>query len=212
METSKPTVHVIDDEESIRRSLRILLRSVDLAVETHHSALSFLEKWDPHAPGCIVLDVRMSGMSGLELQDQLIEMGTNVPIIFLTGHADVGLAVRAMRQGAFDFMEKPFTDQEILDSINRAIEFDRALRRTQARREAIHARLENLTPREREVMTLVLLGKANKMIAYELGISERTVEIHRARMMKKMQAASLANLVKIGIDAGLPVTAGVGVA
>jgi FixJ family two-component response regulator len=174
-----------------------------MEVETHHSAAAFLEKWDPEVPGCVVLDVRMAGMSGLELQDHLIARGATIPIVFITAHADVALAVRAMRNGAFDFIEKPFTDQNILDRINRALDHDHAERAAGDRRGAIQARINSLTPREREVMELVLRGKANKMIAFELGISERTVEIHRARMMRKMEAPSLANLVQVGIDAGL---------
>lgn len=198
-----PIVHVVDDDEPICRALRMLLHSVEIGVETHHSAAAFLEKWNPEIPGCVVLDVRMAGMSGLELQDHLLAHEATIPVIFITAHADVSLAVRAMRNGAFDFIEKPFTDQEILDTINRALEHDREERESRVRRAAILSRVESLTPREREVMELVLRGKANKMIAYELGISERTVEIHRARMMRKMEAPSLANLVQIGLDAGL---------
>lgn len=198
MNENDPTVFVVDDEESIRKSLRLLLRSVGVHVETFDSAQSFLQAYDPERAGCLILDVRLPGMSGIELQEHLLAHAELIPIIFITAHGDVNLAVRAMRQGAFHFLEKPFPDQELLDTIHRAVEQDRANRSVKDERSAVEKRLQLLTPREREVMRLVLQGKANKAIAFELGISERTVEIHRARLMKKMEARSLAQLVKLG--------------
>jgi two-component system response regulator FixJ len=195
-------VHIVDDEEPIRRSLRMLLRSVQIDVETHSSAASFLDHWNSTDRGCILLDVRMPEMSGLELQEKLLARGVKTPIIFMTAHADVSMAVRVMKNGAFDLLEKPFTDQQVLDRIGRALEKDRTETRSRAHREALHARYGRLTPREREVMELLLLGKANKMVAHDLAISERTVEIHRSRIMRKMGASSLAMLVTIGNELG----------
>lgn len=203
MNDTRPVVHVVDDEEPIRRSLRMLLRSVHISVETHGSAASFLEKWNPALPGCILLDVRMPEMSGLELQEHLVARGERRPIIFMTAHADVAMAVRAMKSGAFDFLEKPFTDQQVLDRIGRALAQDRIENKKQSHRALLQSRLDTLTQREREVMGLILRGKANKMVAHDLGISERTVEIHRARIMRKMDAPSLAMLVQIGMELGL---------
>lgn len=203
MNESRSIVHVVDDDEAVRRSLRMLLRSVNLPVETHGSATSFLDEWNPDRSGCILLDIRMPGMSGLELQEALLALGATTPIIFMTAHGDVSLAVRAMKNGAFDFVEKPFTDQQILDRIGRALEQEHVQSQKRERRAVLQARLESLTPREREVMELVLRGKANKMVAHDLEISERTVEIHRARIMRKMEAPSLAMLVSIGMELGL---------
>lgn len=203
MDEPRSVVHVVDDEEPIRRSLRMLLRSVKIDVETHSSAASFLEQWKSTDSGCILLDVRMPEMSGLELQETLIARGVKTPIIFITAHADVAMAVRAMKNGAFDLLEKPFTDQQVLERVGRALEKDRAETRSQAHLDTLRARYARLTPREREVMQLLLRGKANKVVAHDLGISERTVEIHRSRIMRKMGASSLAMLVSIGSDLGL---------
>lgn len=198
MKNDQPIVFVIDDEEQVRKSLALLLRSVGIAVETFGTADAFLQDWNPDRSGCVVLDIRLPGMSGLELQEHLSAQDAMVPIIFITGHGDVSSAVRAMRQGAFHFLEKPFSDQELLDNIHRALEQDQRNRSAGEKRAAVQARLDLLTPREREVMDLVLRGKTNKLIALELGISERTIEIHRSRMMFKMGASSLAQLVKMG--------------
>ncbi len=188
-------VYVIDDDADVRQSLALLGRSVGLKVETYHSAAAFLEVLSPNCEGCLVLDIRMPGMSGLDLQQVLNEGQCRLPIIFITGHGDVAMAVRAMRAGAFDFIEKPFRDQDLLDRINQALIKNTALRAEDAELARTRAQLETLTPREREVMTRIVQGQANKVIAIELGLSERTVEIHRAKVMAKMEVHSLAELV-----------------
>lgn len=189
------TVFVVDDDVAVRESLSLLIRSMGLDVETFDSAQSFLSGCDPARPGCLVLDIRMPGMSGLDLQDALGAHGIGLPVIFITGHGDVTLAVRAMKAGAIDFIEKPFNDQQLLDRINQAIELDRVNRDVRDAREAAAARLALLSPREREVMERVVRGEANKVVAADLGLSERTVEIHRAKVMAKTGARSLAELV-----------------
>jgi FixJ family two-component response regulator len=196
MTERKSTVFVVDDEDAIRRSLSLLLDSVGLRSECYSSAAAFLEAHDAGGGGCLLLDIRMPVLSGLDLQKKLREKCSTLPIIFLTGHADVPLAVRAMQAGAFDFLEKPFHDQELLDRIHAALEHDAGTRRDLRQRQSVVERLGQLTPREREVMKLIVEGKANKIVADELSISERTVEIHRARVMDKMQADSLAHLVR----------------
>jgi two-component system, LuxR family, response regulator FixJ len=193
----EPTVFVVDDDAGVRDAVRLLLRSVGLPARTFASAAEFLEEFDPQAPGCIVLDLRMPGMSGRELQKRLLEMGSRIPIIFVTAHGDVPTAVDAVKDGAVDFIQKPFQDQKLLDMINEALDLDRRLREKQREREAVEARAATLTPREREVMALVASGKLNKNVARELGISQRTVEIHRARVMEKMQARSVPELVQM---------------
>lgn len=197
MTDGRPTVFVVDDDEAVRRSLSLLLRSVGLHPECFASAVQFLDSYDAARRGCLLLDVRMPGMSGLELQEQLAERGSTLPIIFLTGHADVPLAVRAMQAGAFDFLEKPFHDQELLDRTHSALEHEAHNRREVGRRHLVVERLASLTPREEEVLRLVVDGLPNKIVADRLSISERTVEIHRARVMDKMQADSLAHLVRM---------------
>lgn len=189
------TVFVVDDDAAVRESLSLLIRSMGLSVETFDSAQQFLSGCDPARAGCLVLDIRMPGMSGLDLQDTLGEHGIGLPVIFITGHGDVTLAVRAMKAGAVDFIEKPFNDQQLLDRINQAIEIDRVNRDVRDAREAAAARLALLSPREREVMERVVRGEANKVVAAELGLSERTVEIHRAKVMAKTGSRSLAELV-----------------
>jgi FixJ family two-component response regulator len=164
------------------------------------SAREFLQKHDPTQPGCLVLDVRMPEMSGLELQEQLNLLGAVIPVIFITGHGDVPMAVEAMQAGAFDFLQKPFRDQDLIDRIQRALEKDRANRAVLDERAAIRQRLESLTPREREVLDMVASGKPNKIMASDLGVSQRTIEIHRARVMEKMAATSLAQLVRMVMD------------
>ncbi len=197
MADKKPTVFAVDDDVAVLESLTLLLRSVGLPAQTYGSASEFLDAYDPDAPGCLVLDVRMPGMSGLELQERLQALGSNLPIIFITAHGDVPVAVKAVKAGALDFIQKPFRDQELLDKIQRALEVNAHLRTQAADRDEVSARLSSLTSREKEVMEGVVAGKANKVIAHELGLSQRTVEIHRARVMEKMQAKSLAQLVQM---------------
>jgi len=200
MKPGLPTVFIVDDDEAVRNSLRLLVKSVGLTATALVSAQEFLASFDPLQPGCLVLDVRMPGMSGLELQQQLNLYGAVIPVIFITGHGDVPMAVEAMQQGAFDFLQKPFRDQDLIDRIQRALEKDRANRAALDERSRIRERHEMLTPREREVLALVTSGKANKIMAADLGLSQRTVEVHRARVMEKMGASSLAHLVRMVLD------------
>jgi len=193
----KGTVFVVDDDPGIRRSLELLLGSVGLDVVCFASTTEFLDAYDPDAPGCLLLDIRLPTISGLALQEQLRAMHSLIPVIFITAHGDVPLAVRAMHAGAFDFLEKPFNDQELIDRTQAALEHDAKNRQQLGRHEEILVRLGRLTAREREVMEHVVNGQANKVIAHELGISERTVEIHRSRVMEKMHASSLAQLVRM---------------
>lgn len=201
MKDKPAAVFVVDDDEGVRTSLRLLIRSIGLPVETFDSAQEFLAQFDPERPGCLVLDIRMSGMSGLELQQKLNERHAITPIVFITGHGDVPMAVEAMQAGAIDFVQKPFRDQDLIDRINRALEKDRTNRAALQERDAIRQRIAELTPREREVLELVTKGRANKVIAGDLSVSQRTVEIHRARVMEKMGASSLAHLVRMVIEA-----------
>lgn len=200
MKERSPVVFIVDDDEAVRGSLRLLLKSVGLVPTALASAREFLEKYDPAQPGCLVLDVRMPEMSGLELQEQLNLQGAVIPVIFITGHGDVPMAVEAMQAGAFDFLQKPFRDQDLIDRIQKALEKDRNNRSALSERSLIRERLESLTPRERQVLTLMSSGKPNKVMAAELGVSQRTVEIHRSRVMEKMAAASLAQLVRMAMD------------
>jgi len=194
---SPATVFVVDDDEAVRDSLALLLRSVELAVATFSNAHEFLDSYDPAAPGCLILDVRLPGMSGLELQQRLADDGADLPIVFITGHGDVPMAVRAMRRGAVDFLQKPFSDQELLDRAQQALA-EQSQRRQQSESKAeIAQRIRSLTPREHEVMELIVEGLANKVIANRLGTSQRTVEVHRASVMRKMQADSVARLVHL---------------
>jgi two-component system response regulator FixJ len=200
MKDRAPTVYIVDDDDAVRNALRLLLKSVGLAAVTVPSAQEFLGTYDPHQPGCLILDVRMPGMSGLELQQQLNLRGAIIPVIFITGHGDIPMAVEAMQQGAFDFLQKPFRDQDLIDRIQRALAKDLTGRAELRERARIKERLESLTAREREVLELVTSGKPNKIMAADLGVSQRTVEIHRARVMEKMGAASLAQLVRMVLD------------
>ena len=200
MKQGLPVVFIVDDDEAVRNSLRLLVKSVGLTAGALVSAQEFLTSYDPLQPGCLVLDVRMPGMSGLELQQQLNLRGAVIPVIFITGHGDVPMAVEAMQQGAFDFLQKPFRDQDLIDRIQRALEKDRVNRAELGKRSDLRARHEALTPREREVLALVMSGKANKVMAADLGLSQRTVEVHRARVMEKMGASSLAHLVRMVLD------------
>jgi RNA polymerase sigma factor (sigma-70 family) len=194
---SKGVVRVVDDNSGVRESLRWLLNADDLDVETYGSADEFLARWNPDAPGCLVLDLRLPGMGGLELQQRLEDSGYQVPIIFMSGDSDIPSAVAAMRRGATEFLTKPFADQELLSWVNRAVELDQQ-RRAQAQDIAgIRRRLQTLTGREREVLELVVGGMMNREIAERLHISPKTVEMHRARVMEKMEVHSLAALVRI---------------
>ena len=199
----EPTVFVVDDDEAVRNSLRFLLKSLGLPAVTLGSADEFLAGYDTEQPGCIVLDVRMPGMSGPELQDELNRRGAIIPVIFITGHGDVPMAVEAMRHGAVDFLQKPFSDKDLVDRIQRALSADRRNREMLGAKDQIRARIATLTPRERQVLELVTLGKSNKVIAGDLGVSQRTVEIHRAHVTEKMAANSLAHLVRMTIIAGI---------
>jgi len=198
----RPTIFVVDDDLAVRDALKLLLRSVGQSVETYGAGQEFLEAYSEDRPGCLVLDIRMPGMSGLELQQKLNEKHSILPIIFITGHGDVPMAVEAMQAGAVDFIQKPFRDQDLIDRINQALEKDTSNRAALGERNDIRRRLETLTPREREVLDLVVHGKANKVIAGDLKLSQRTVEIHRARVMEKMQASSLAHLVRMVLEVG----------
>jgi two-component system, LuxR family, response regulator FixJ len=200
MQETAPTIFVVDDDEGVRNSIRFLLKSVGLATKTLASASEFLETYKPRQPGCLVLDVRMPGMSGLELQQQLNLRGAIIPVIFITGHGDIPMAVEAMQHGAFDFLQKPFRDQDLIDRIQRALERDAQNRAALAQHDRISARFDSLTPREREVLALMTRGKPNKIMAADLGVSQRTVEIHRARVMEKTGAGSLAQLVRMAMD------------
>ncbi len=194
------TVFVVDDDEAVRASLRLLLKSVGLPATAYSSAQEFLAGYDPRLPGCVVLDVRMPGMSGLELQQILNMRGATIPVIFITGHGDIPMAVEAMQHGAFDFLQKPFRDQDLLDRVQRALERDDRTRQELKEKDRIRDRLTSLTPREHEVLALITRGKPNKVVAADLGVSQRTVEIHRARVMEKMGASSFAQLVRMVLD------------
>ena len=195
--TSDPTVFVVDDDPAMRQSLRWLLQSVGLAVETYPTAEAFLATVDGARPGCLVLDVRMPGMSGLHLQEELKNRGIMLPIIVITGYAEVPTAVRALKAGAIDFIEKPFSDQLLVESVRHAIGLDQRARVTETERTEIAARLALLSAREREVMERVTDGKPNKVIAAELGIGEKTVEVHRANVMRKLSVNSVAALIRL---------------
>ena len=192
-----PTVYVVDDDPAMRSSLRWLIESVGLTVCTCASAREFLATYRDIGPGCLVLDVRMPGMSGLDLQTELSRQRIEIPILIITGYAEVPLAVRAMKSGAFDFIEKPFSDQTLLDRIRAAVALDEVTRRRRSAREQVQARMRLLTQRERDVLERVISGKSNKVIAAELNLSMKTVEVHRAHVMEKLQATSLADLIRL---------------
>jgi FixJ family two-component response regulator len=199
-------VFVVDDDEAVRSSLRLLLKSLGIPAVTHGSAAEFLAAYDAEQPGCIILDVRMPGMSGLELQDELNRRGAIIPVIFITGHGDVPMAVEAMQHGAVDFLQKPFSDKDLTDRIQRAIATDIRNRTLLGQKDRVRARLAALTRREMQVLQLVTLGKSNKVVAADLGVSQRTVEIHRAHLMEKMEATSLAHLVRMTMIAGMGIS------
>jgi two-component system, LuxR family, response regulator FixJ len=197
--SNKGVVFIVDDDEAMRNSLRWLIESVGRTVETYESARAFLDNHYPGRSGCLLLDVRMPGMSGLELQSQLESHDIRLPVIILTGHGDVGMAVKAMKAGALDFIEKPFDDELLLAAIEKALTEDAEKREERASRAEILARMSQLTKRESQVMEMVTNGKSNKEIAAELNVSAKTVEAHRAHVMEKMQAGSLAELVRMAM-------------
>lgn len=192
-----PVVFVVDDDRSLREALSSLIRSIGLRVETFASAQEFLECPRSDAAACLVLDVRLPGLSGLDLQRELAAAGTQIPIVFMTGHGDIPMTVRAMKAGAIEFLPKPFRDQDLLDAIGEALERCRTATRQSAQRGAIQRRYDKLTTREREVMTRIVQGMLNKQVAVQLNLSEITVKVHRRHLMKKMNASSLADLVRM---------------
>ena len=193
-------VFVVDDDEAVRKSLRLLFKTIGIEAITFASGDEFLHDYDADWQGCIVLDIRMPGTSGLEVQKILQDRGNTMPIIFITGHGDVPMAVEAMQRGAFDFVQKPFRDQELMDRVSQALAENQETREHVLHQQHVHACYDELTPREKEVMECVVKGQANKVIAMDLDVSQRTVEIHRARVMEKMQARSLADLVRMAMD------------
>jgi FixJ family two-component response regulator len=198
------TVFVVDDDESIRHALESLIRSVGLSVETFASAPEFLKSCGSDVPCCLVLDVRLPGLSGLDLQSEMANANIDIPIIFITGHGDIPMTVRAMKAGAVEFLTKPFREQDLLDAIQQALEHDRLAREQRVENAELRARYNSLTPRESEVMGIVIKGLLNKQIAAELGTSQITIKLHRARVMQKMQADSLADLVRMAEKLGIP--------
>jgi FixJ family two-component response regulator len=201
----RPVVFVIDDDSSMRLALEDLIRSVGLEVRVFAAPQEFLQSERPSAPGCLVLDVRLPGMSGLAFQTELLKEGLTLPVIFITGHGDIPMSVRAMKAGAVEFLTKPFHDQDLLDAIHSAIERDRTGRREAMRLAELRQRLATLSERERQIMTFVVIGRPNKQIAAELGLSEMTVKVHRGQVMRKMLAKSLPDLVRMADQLGEPV-------
>lgn len=202
MSTEQSKVHIVDDDDAVRKSLNMLFQSVGVGTSMYESGDDFLAQLDESSEGCILLDIRMPGTSGLEVQKQLHERGNRMPIIFITGHGDVPMAVEAMQLGAFDFVQKPFRDQDLMDRVSQALSQCEEQREENEQRQTIQQRYESLTPREKEVMSCVVKGQANKVIALDRNVSQRTVEIHRARVMEKMEARSLADLVRMSIQIG----------
>ncbi|MFY9988749.1 MAG: response regulator transcription factor [Chthoniobacterales bacterium] len=203
MPQAEPTVFIVDDDAQMRESLRNLIRSVGLRVELFASAQEFVQSQHPDAPSCLVLDVRMPGLSGLDLQKQASEADLEIPIIFMTGHGDIPMSVRAMKAGAVEFLTKPFRDQDLLDAIQEALDRSRKAREQQAVTDELRRRFASLTPREREVMERVVAGLLNKQIGAELGTSETTVKIQRHQVMEKMGAGSLPELVRMADRLGI---------
>ncbi|MHC4292932.1 MAG: response regulator transcription factor [Planctomycetota bacterium] len=198
-----PTVFIIDDEKAMRESLKTLMETVGLNSQTYDSGDKFLAAYDPKIHGCLVVDVRLPGMSGLELQAKLVQEGIRLPVIIITGHGDVPMAVQAMKMGALNFIEKPFRDQVLLDNIQKAIDLDAQIRNEQSKCIESKRKLELLTTREKEILNLLITGKPNKAIAFELGISQKTVDFHRANVLKKMRVESVVELVRLLGNAGV---------
>jgi RNA polymerase sigma factor (sigma-70 family) len=196
-------VFVVDDDPSVRRSLKRLIRSAGFTVESFASAQGFLGRPRPDIPGCLVLDIHMPGVSGLDLQDELAAAEVNLPVIFLTGYGTVPASVRAMKAGAVDFLEKPVDDRALVEAIHQAVERDRRARLEQAEIREIQGRIDSLSPRQREVLSLLLTGMLNKQIASELGTTEKTIKVHRGRVMEKMQVGSMAELVRLAGKLGM---------
>jgi FixJ family two-component response regulator len=200
---AEPTVFVVDDDPAVRESLHWLVESEKLNVETFPSAADFLDAYEPGRPGCLLLDVRMPGMTGLEMQEQLRQRSIDLPTIIITGHADVPIAIKAMKAGAVDFIEKPFNDEALLASVRSALEAHSRNRADAELRREAKTRLDQLTKREHEVLGLVVKGLSNKRIAAVLGISEKTVEVHRGNMMRKMRVGNVAELVRVALTGGI---------
>ena len=199
MTKDKQTVFIVDDDEPVRGALQLLMKSVGHDAKTFATGDEFLAACSPGISGCLILDIRMPGMSGLELQEKLHQQGVNIPIIFITGHGDVPMAVQAMKQGALEFLQKPFREQDLVDLVNQALEKNENSHKLALQRTEIEPRIAKLTPREHQIMDMIVQGKANKVIAIDLGVSQRTVETHRTRIMRKMQAKSLAELVQMAV-------------
>lgn len=202
-EFTHPTVYIVDDDEGVRSALTELVTSIGIAVKSYDNVHSFLNEYLPSLPGCLVLDVRLPGISGLELQDHLKRKSVHIPIIFVTGHSNVTIAVRSMKAGAIDFLEKPFDDQLLLDSIQKALEIDRISRSEEQHRTNIMHRIKCLSPREDEVLKLLIKGKSNKSIADEMSLSTKTIETHRAHIMRKLGVKSMAGLMWMAIKSGV---------
>lgn len=197
MDVNEPCVMIIDDDESVREALQILMKSVSMLAKTYSSAIEFIDEFNPKQRGCIVSDIRMPGMSGLAMQEELNQRRACQPIIFITGHGDIAMAVDAIKNGAADFLTKPFRDQDLLDAVNKALVVNESKLNELDSQAEVTQRLKTLTARERQVLELVVIGKANKVIADKLKLSPRTVEVHRSHMMEKMQVRTVAELVKL---------------